>query len=215
VGYNLNSANLNGSVGGGGNAHQLTLNMQLPLVRIQERNNYRASQIAYQRQRRALQDAEDFAVQVVQNEIYLLRQYEETYKIQQRQLELAYLTIDSSLEALQAPTPPGNARSGQDGPAALTQQLLNAQRSLPASQNALLTLWINYLDARLQLYRDLELMPLDARGVWIDEIRNCDCSLNAELPSPRLSTGGIEQQQPQQPQFPEPRKLPSIPKKLE
>ncbi len=113
------------------------------------------------------------------NEIYLLRQYAETYRIQQRQLELAYLTIDSSLEALQAPTPPGSARSGQDGPAALTQQLLSAQRSLPAAQNALLTLWISYLDARLQLYRDLELMPLDARGVWIDEIRECDCSLNA------------------------------------
>ena len=105
VGYNLNSGTLGGGIGGSGNAHQLTISTQLPLVRIQERNNYRACLIAYQRQRRALQEAEDLAIQVVNNEIYLLRQYAETYKIQQRQIELAYLTIDSSLEALQAPTP--------------------------------------------------------------------------------------------------------------
>ena len=64
-----------------------------------------------------------------------LRQSAEQYKIQQRQLELAYLTIDSSLESLQAPTPPRRCPAGAapaaDGPAALTQQLLGAQRSLP------------------------------------------------------------------------------------
>ena len=162
------------NIGGSGTAHQLVLNTQLPLVRIQERNNYRASLIGYQRQRRALQEAEDLAVRAVRSEIHLLRVYAESYRIQQRQLELAYLTIDSSLEALQAPTPPGGARGG-DGPAALTQQLLTAQRTLPTAQNALLTIWINYLNTRLQLYRDLELMPIDARGVWIDELRDCDC----------------------------------------
>jgi hypothetical protein len=175
------------NIGGSGNAHQLILDTTLPLTRIEERNNYRASLIAYQRQRRALQEAEDIAVQVVDNELFLLRQYADQYRIQQRQLELAYLTIDSSLESLEAPTPPpapaGQTRSGGvDGPAALTQQLLSAQRSLPTAQNALLNLWIQYLNARLQLYRDLELMPLDARGVWIDEVRDCDCNLNAEPP---------------------------------
>ncbi len=204
VGYDLNSATPGGGIGGSGNAHTLTINTQLPLVRVQQRNNYRASLIAYQRQRRALQEAEDFAMQVVHNEIYLLRQYAETYKIQQRQLELAYFTIDSALEALQAPTPPGNARGGQDGPAALTQQLLNSQRSLPAAQNALLTLWVNYLDARLQLYRDLELMPLDARGVWIDEIRECDCTFNAGLAEPTFTPPGANDQR-----LPEPLKLPA------
>jgi hypothetical protein len=172
------------NIGGSTSNHQLILNTELPLVRIEERNNYRASLIAYQRQRRALQEAEDLATQAVRNELCALRQYAEAYSVQKRQLELAYLTIDSSLESLQAPTvPPAlpgvtQARSaGADGPAALTQQLLSAQRSLPAAQNGLLTIWINYLDARLQLYRDLELMPLDARGVWIDEIRACDASM--------------------------------------
>jgi hypothetical protein len=34
----------------------------------------------------------------------------------------------------------------------------------------LLATWINYRIARQQLYLDLELLPLDPRGVWIDEL---------------------------------------------
>src|SRR5262249_20798400 len=151
------------------------------LTRILERNNYRASLIAFQRQRRTLQQAEDIAVQVVYSEMYQLRQFANQYRLQQRQLELAYLTIENALQSLEAPTSPG--RAVQDGPPVLTPRLLNAQNSRPQAQNALLTLWINYLNARLQLYRDLELMPLDARGVWIDEIRDCDCGIEGKASS--------------------------------
>ncbi|CAN5368161.1 hypothetical protein BH10PLA2_BH10PLA2_09940 [soil metagenome] len=182
------------NIGGSGTAHQLTLNTELPITRIQERNNYRAALISFQRQRRVMQQAEDFAVQVVNSELYLLRQFSENYRLQQRQLELAYLTIDSSLESLQAPVAPtvaGQARSGGDGPAALTQQLLAAQRSLPTAQNGLLTVWTNYLDARLQLYRDLELMPLDARGVWIDQVTDCDCGVTTSNTPASVAPGAV------------------------
>jgi len=40
---------------------------------------------------------QDLAVQVVHSELNLLRQYTEQYKVQKRQLELAYLTIDGRL----------------------------------------------------------------------------------------------------------------------
>jgi hypothetical protein len=187
VQYQLNAAvtvggGQAGNIGPTDTAHQLLLNTQPPLVRITQRDNYRAAQIAYQRSRRALQEAEDLAVEAVDNELTNLRQFAEQYKIQQRQLELAYKTIDSSLESLSAPTapqlPPGlPARGAVDGPAGLTTQLLSSQRTLPTTQTALLTIWINFLDQRLQLYRDLELMPLDARGVWIDKIKECECDL--------------------------------------
>jgi hypothetical protein len=195
VQYNLSASSPAGmaqplNIGGSATTNQLVLNASPPLTRIVERNNYRAAQIAYQRQRRQLQQAEDLTMQTVNNELTNLRQFAEQYKIQQRQLELAYLTIDNSLEAIQAPTPPaappGLTRTQQDGPAALTSQLLTAQRSLPAAQTNLLTIWINYLDQRLQLYRDLELMPLDARGVWIDKVNDCDCGITngPTLPAP-------------------------------
>jgi hypothetical protein len=178
--------------------NQLLLNTELPLVRKAERNNYRASLIAYQRQRRALMEAEDLVVQGVRGEVRTLRVLSENYKIQQRLVELSYLTVDSSLEIFLAPPPPapaapaGQSAAGGGGSnagtaASLTTQLLNAQRLLPQSQNQILTYWITYLNSRLQLYRDMELMPLDYRGVWIDEVATHEC-----LPNGRSGTGGCE-----------------------
>jgi outer membrane protein TolC len=160
--------------------HQLILNTQLPLVRVAERNNYRASLIAYQRQRRALMEAEDLAVETVRGEIRQLRVLAENYRIQQRQVELAYLTVENSLDTFQAPPAAGAIQSTAGTAAALTNQLLSAQARLPTAQNALLTLWISYLNTRLQLYRDLELMPLDNRGVWTDDLATSNGSAGQE-----------------------------------
>ena len=49
---------------------------------------------------------------------------------------------------------------------AVRAQLLTAERSLPTAENGLLAVWINYLNWRLQLYRDLELLPLVARVLF-------------------------------------------------
>ena len=61
---------------------QLILNTELPLVRLPERNNYRACLINYQRSRRILQRAEDEVAYDTRNELRLLRQQEENYRIQ-------------------------------------------------------------------------------------------------------------------------------------
>ena len=57
----------------------------------------------------------------------------------------------------------------------MTQQLLNAQNSLLTAQNDLYNTWVGYLTLRMSLYRDLGLMPLDPRGVWIDAVTTCSC----------------------------------------
>lgn len=166
------------ALGGSRNRHQLVMNTELPLIRKPERNNYRASLIAFQRQRRALMQAEDLVLQGVRGETRQLRVLAENYRIQQRQVELAYQTVESSLDAFQAPpAPAGVGGQSQDTgarAASLTQQLLNAQNSLLQAQNQLLTVWVTYLTTRMQLYRDLELMPLDNRGVWIDDNTSCE-----------------------------------------
>ena len=153
---------------------QIILNTQLPLVRIQERNAYRASLINYQRARRILQRAEDEVTYNVRQELIVLRQYEELYKIQQRQVELAYLTVENSLDTLQATPQPLPA--GQPPPdtatraASLTNQLINAQTSLYTAHFNMTTIWITYLNTRQEFYRDLDLMNLDDRGMWIDDV---------------------------------------------
>jgi hypothetical protein len=147
---------------------QLLLNTELPLVRLPERNAYRACLINYQRARRILQRAEDQVAFDTRSELRQLRAQEENYRIQQRQVELGYLTVENSLDTFQAPLAPGTTSSAASA-FSLTNQLLGAQSSLYTAQFAMTTIWITYLNTRLQLYRDMELMPLDDRGVWIDE----------------------------------------------
>jgi hypothetical protein len=159
--------------------HQLFLNTELPLVRLAERNNYRAALINFQRERRILQRAEDQVMFDTRSEIRLLRQQEENYRIQQRQVELGFMTVENSLDTFQQP--PAPVPAGQPSAdtatraAALTQQLIMAQQNLYTAQFAMTTLWITYFNTRLQLYRDMELMPLDYRGVWIDDVATCEC----------------------------------------
>ncbi len=149
--------------------HQLFLTTDLPLVRLAERNNYRAALIAYQRARRALMEAEDLVVTQVRTDLRQLQFLAMNYPLQQGSAELAYEQLESALETFRAPQPPGQANSAANV-AALTQQLQNAYNNLPRVQKLLLGTWIQYQIARQQLYLDLELLPLDSRGVWIDEL---------------------------------------------
>lgn len=154
---------------GNNTRHQIIFNTELPLVRRIERNNYRASLIAYQRQRRNLQAVQDTIMLQVRSRVRRLQQLEETYKIQQRALLLIYSQVNQSREQLQAPPDPGVTRDTAAAAGTATLQLLQAQRGLPQAQNNLYSTWINYLVTRMELYRDLELMQIDSRGVWIDD----------------------------------------------
>lgn len=185
VGYNYNSSSNPGenqplAISGSRSTHQLVISGELPLVRRAERNDYRIALINYQRQRRELQAAEDFILNDVRADLRQLRVLAENYRIQQRAVEVAFDQVENALDVLQAPPTP-DAGGGQPGraaaqtqqqaasAAALTQQLLNAQTSLVNAQNALYSVWVNYLIARMTFYRDIEQLPLDPRGVWIDE----------------------------------------------
>ena len=150
-------------------SHQIIFNTELPLVRRIERNNYRASLIVYQRQRRNLQAVQDTIMLQVRSRVRRLQQLEETYKIQQRALLLIYSQVNQSREQLQAPPEPGVARDTAAAAGTATLQLLQAERGVPQAQNSLYTTWISYLITRMELYRDLELMQIDSRGVWIDD----------------------------------------------
>jgi hypothetical protein len=186
--------------------HQLILNGQLPLVRKLERNNYRATLIAYQRQRRALMEAEDQILLQIRTDLRLLRSqaqnYNEIQKGKRQNLDLAYFQLGLASEYFfQPPTPIGPSgvpgmvgspvTSRSQDQAGLIQQLLNALSSLLSVKNELYRVWTDYQINRLALYRDLELMPLDFRGVWIDDpAANCP----GEKPGPVNSSGNRDGQ---------------------
>ena len=176
---------------GGRSRHQLFLNFELPLVRKAERNAYRASLIGFERARRVYMAAQDNVELTVRTEIRQLRQLAENYKIQKLVVHLAYPQVDNSREQLLAVDPEQRLTSA--GNAALTNTLLSRQASLVRSQNEIYGIYIQYIIARLQLYRDLELMPLDPRGVWIDEYA---CQSQGNAAGSDDSNSGVEELPP-------------------
>jgi hypothetical protein len=160
--------------------HDLVFNTQLPIVRLVERNNYRSALIAYQQQRRAFMDAQDQIAFAVRFQLRNLRIAAYNYqRVQKPNMELAYLLVDQALQAFNQPAaptgggtlvnPPGGNPTQGDA-AALTQQLVSVQGSLVRAQNDLFNQWLGYLQNRINLYRDMGLMPLDSRGLWDQKV---------------------------------------------
>ncbi len=162
--------------------HQLIFTGQLPLVRILQRNNYRSTLINFQQSRRSLLQFEDQLLFNVRFDLRQLRIGANTYqRVEKRRIELGYTQVDQALQAFNQPQAPSGADAVLAGlvgpvgrapmigdPAALTNQLLGTQGALVAAQNDLYSVWIGYQIYRTDLYRDMGIMPLDNRGVWID-----------------------------------------------
>ncbi len=208
---------------GGSNYHQqLIINWSAPFVRIVERNLYRAALINFQAVRRRLMAAEDDVLFGVRIDMRNVRAFAWNFHwIQKRAIVLAYQQVDVALQAFSQPqiptgpsAPPGtvgqpSAVTNIGDPAALTNQLLTAQSRLLGAQTDLYNTWIGFQVNRMDLYRDMGLMPLDKRGVWLDEESTCDCGPRLPHPGPSLNEsekGGTKQ--PSTEQLPEPRKLP-------
>lgn len=155
------------ALGGSRTLNQIRLRLEPPFVRRAERNNYRAALVAFQRQRRNLMAFEDNIATDVRSTLRLVRQLEQTLVVQQKAVELAYQQVDNARGTLLAPPDPRVDVSA--AAAAQTEQLLQVQAALVRAQNDLYTTWVRYLTARMNLYLDLELLTLDARGLWCDE----------------------------------------------
>ena len=135
----------------------LVINAELPLVRVAERNNFTLQLINYQRQRRTLQNTEDFLKFQLRQEIRQMQLLYTQYKIAERNLVLSVRVKDQSFEQIVAPPQPNAAAQG----AVQTNNLISAQSSVITQENNLVTLWYQYQLFRLQVYRDLGILPFD------------------------------------------------------
>jgi hypothetical protein len=143
----------------------LVLNSELPLVRVAERNNFRSALITYQRQRRGLQQLEDQTKYQVRFDIRQMHLNYLTYEIQRRNFVLTIRQKDQAFEQIIAP--PQQAAAGGGGTAQAAQaatqtsNLINFQQSLINIENQLVSSWLQFETFRLQLYRDLGILPYD------------------------------------------------------
>ena len=136
------------------------LQFDAPINRRVERNQYRADQIQYQRARRAYMQNRDLVVQQIRLDMRNLVLWQRTFEVNREQILSAATQLESSEEEVRVPV---------DVNPAATLNLLQALSAVLTARNSLISTWVSYETARLSLYRDFDLMDIDANGVWTNE----------------------------------------------
>jgi outer membrane protein TolC len=131
-----------------------------PIVRRAERNAYRAAQIEYQRARRAYMLQHDEVVREIRLDLRNLTLARRQFDIGREQLVTSARAVEENEI---------NLRSSREPNAGLTLLLLTSLNNLLGAKNSLIGNWVQYETARLSLYRDLDIMNVDASGTWINE----------------------------------------------
>jgi hypothetical protein len=140
----------------------LTLQTELPLVRVNERNNFRTALINYQRARRSLQGAEDNLKIQLRNDFRQVHLTYINYEIAKRNFELNVRLKDQAFEQIVAPPAGGTQNLAQSANAATqTTNLLTFQGNLIGAMLALTNGWQAYQTNRLIVYRDIGILPYD------------------------------------------------------
>ena len=143
--------------------HRIGLQFDAPLVRRAERNAYRASQISFQVSRRNWMRTRDLVAQQVRLDIRTLDQLRRQFDISREQL----ITSARQTEATEI-----EQRSSGSTDTSNTLVLLQALQGLLSAKNTLIQNYVSYQTTRMSLYRDLDLMDIDAQGVWLNEHDN-------------------------------------------
>lgn len=144
------------------------LQFDAPFTRLLERNDYRQALIEYQRDRRRLiqsRDALQLGLRELLRQTSLLRENLET---QRRAVAIAIRRVDVTQAELSAPVDPPQPGQTFRGNPTTAINLLGAQQSLRDTQNAFLSVWLNYYATRLRLTREMGIMVLDEEGRWIE-----------------------------------------------
>ncbi len=130
------------------------LQLNLPLDRLVERNNYRATFVSFERQLRALSLALDEVRDNVRQGLRSLELARQSYDIQRVSVELANRRVESANLLIQA----GRAQ---------IRDLLEAQSAQLQALIAFTTALVDYHVARLGLLRDLGLLNTDEEAFWL------------------------------------------------
>jgi len=143
--------------------HVAGIRFDAPIVRRGERNTYRADQIAFQRARRQYMLNHDEIVRTVRLDMRQLNLDRRVFEIGREQLLVTARLVD------QAEYKARTGSSAEAGGQSTGLYLLQALGGLLDARNRLIQSWISYETQRLTLYRDFDLMNIDARGVWTND----------------------------------------------
>jgi outer membrane protein TolC len=150
-------------------AWSVRADLKLPIERLPERNAYRQSIIAREAAVRDTDESTDQIRADLRDSMRLIETRKEAWEIQLDAVDLAKRRIES-------------AQLSMDAGRASTRDLLEAQESLLAAQNAATSALIDYTLAKLGLYLDLELLRVDERGITADPLPPADAADEPDAP---------------------------------
>jgi outer membrane protein TolC len=131
-----------------------------PLNRLNERNAYRAAQIAYQQSSRGFTADRDQVANDVRSILRRLELSRLSFLIARQQVVTAARQVDQAQIDL---------RNSAEGESNLTLFLLQALEGLLDAKNNLISNWVDYRVQKMQLFVALDLLYLDDQGQWINE----------------------------------------------
>ena len=142
-------------------SYRAGISFTAPLDQVLQRNNYRSALLDYQRAKRAYMADEDNVKLSIRQNWRQLRVLQENFEITRRALRIAALQFDQAVE--QTRNPKNANQGGNQG-----LNLLNALGSVLDAQNDFIGIWASYERSRLNIHRDMGMMEIDPRGIWID-----------------------------------------------
>jgi outer membrane protein TolC len=153
------------------------LNLDLPLERTLERNNYRSSLITQESSRRALEQRRDEIEQQVRDSWRTLEQAKRTYEISEVEVKLA----DRRVEEQELLAEFGRAK-------ALDQ--VDAQNALLSSKDQRTQALVAHTIARLQFWNNMGILHIKENGQW-EELDPASAGIGREGASVAPAPGGM------------------------
>jgi len=132
------------------------LQLNLPLDRLQERNNYRAALISFESKLRSLALTLDTYKDKIDRGLRTLEQRRLNFLDRQTSLQVAQRRVEMNQILLEA----GRVQ---------IRDLREAQDALIAAQNNLTSTAVSYLEARLQVFLDMGILQTDVDKFWLKD----------------------------------------------
>jgi len=142
------------------------LQLDSPLRRLTERNDYRETLIEYQRARREFMLFEDELKRSLRNTLRIVKLSQINFEVRRAAVRVAVAQVDLARLRLNEPPKPGAA--GAQFGATTARDLVSALGDLLDAQNDFLNVWVSFEVLRVLLDYELGTMVLDERGAWQD-----------------------------------------------
>tara|TARA_R110002096_G_scaffold114770_7_gene248817 strand:- start:4375 stop:6939 length:2565 start_codon:yes stop_codon:yes gene_type:complete len=169
---------------------QIGLEIDTPITKLNERNNYRETLISYQRARRDFIQFEDQVSQSLRNSLRIVRLSQLNFEVRRAAVRVAIAQVDLARLRLNEPPKPG--QGGAQFGATTARDLVSALGDLLDAQNDFLSVWVSFEVLRMLLDYELGSMRLDDAGLWVDpETMTAESLFAATLDPQTPSTGQI------------------------